>query len=151
MNTCACDSNRGHLPQPSTDADDPRTQAARAIPVSKSYSRLTPNVPGTTQRESSGFTSLSTTSLLDEENRVTPQPHVLVAPTIPVSLPSPIKTSPSLPDQPSNTALAGPSAGSPPPIPLDSLAKSRDILASSVDRTTRKKGMHMSQTVIFPV
>ncbi|KAH9975040.1 hypothetical protein BGW80DRAFT_127076 [Lactifluus volemus] len=130
--------------QPSTDADD---QAARAIPVSKSYSRLTPNVPGTTQRESSGFTSLSTTSLLDEENRVTPQPHVLVAPTIPVSLPSPFKTSPSLPDQPSNTALAGPSAGSPPPIPLDSLAKSRDILASSVDRTTRKKDSSSSMQV----
>jgi hypothetical protein len=67
--------NRGHRPQPSIRADDPRTQAARAIPVSKSYSRLTQIGPGTTQCASPGFISRSTTSLLDEKN----------SPTIPVS------------------------------------------------------------------
>ncbi|KAH9970782.1 hypothetical protein BGW80DRAFT_537371 [Lactifluus volemus] len=67
---------RNRSAQPSTDADDPRTQAARAIPVSKSYSRLTANVPGTTQRESPGSISRSTTSLLDEKN----PPRIPVSP-----------------------------------------------------------------------
>jgi hypothetical protein len=59
--------NRSHFSQPSTGPEDPRTQAACA-PVTKSYSRLTANVPCTTQRESTGSISRSTTSPLDEKN-----------------------------------------------------------------------------------
>ncbi|KAH9975046.1 hypothetical protein BGW80DRAFT_1444624, partial [Lactifluus volemus] len=71
---------RGGIPRettevPSIGADGPRTQAARAIPISKSHSKLTPNVPGTTQCESPGFISRSTTSLFDEKNPPTVSPQ----------------------------------------------------------------------------
>jgi hypothetical protein len=57
----------------------------------------------------------------------------------------PPTTSPSLADQPFSTALAGPSATSLPPRLLDSPSKkSRDMLTSPSDRTTRTEGMCMS-------
>jgi hypothetical protein len=62
----------------------------------------------------------------------------------------PPTTSPSLPDQPFNTALAGPSATSLPPRLLDSPSKkSRDMLTSSSDRIPRTEGMCVSHNCRF--
>jgi hypothetical protein len=111
--------NRGHLPQPPTRADDPRTQAARDIPVSKSHSRLTANVPDTTQRESPGLPLPLTKAL----------------------------SSPR--DQPSNINLVDPSSSAERPFlstPHDTVTLAREngeTTDSASDGTTNKEGVCM--------